>query len=195
MSMWQRALVEKRNILVPLLVGIIANIVLYVVVVFPLGHTVVKTERDERTAREQLLKARQDFNGAKATVTGKAQADAALQRFYKEVLPSDGATARRITYTRLAELAHQANVKLEHGTNNVVREKDSSLSKLTTTYLLSGDYRNIRKFIYAIETAPEFIVIENVGLQSAGEQAQQQNRGLAMSLDIATYFRTGNGGQ
>jgi hypothetical protein len=67
------------------------------------------------------------------------------------------------------------------------------LSKLTTTYTLTGEYRDVRKFIYSLETAPEFIVLENVGLQASGEQAQ--GRGLAMTLDIATYFRSGNDGQ
>ena len=190
MSMWQRALTEKRNILLPLLVGIIANIVLYVVVVFPLGHQVVSTEREERAAREQLVKARQDFSSAKATVTGKEQADAALQKFYKDVLPSDQSVARRLTFTKLAELAKQANVKLDHGTNETTREKGSSLSKLTTRYTLTGNYPDVRRFIYSLETAPEFIVLENIGLSSSADT--QAARGVAMSLEIATYFRTTN---
>jgi hypothetical protein len=101
--------------------------------------------------------------------------------------------ARRVTYTRLAELAHQANVTLEHGSNSVAPVKDSTLSKLTTTYSLSGDYRNVRKFIYSLETAPEFLILENVGLTSGGEQ--QPNRSLAVNLAIATYFRSGNDGR
>jgi hypothetical protein len=189
MSSWQRIMTEKRRIIVPLTVGIIANIVLYVVVVLPLGHQVVKTERDESAAREQLVKARQDYNSAKATVAGKQQADAALQTFYKETLPSDASVAQRLTFTRLSELAKQANVKLDHGTNDVSREKGSSLSKLTTRYTLTGNYPDVRRFIYSLETAPEFIVLENIGLSST---EQQNARGVAMTLDIATYFRTRN---
>jgi hypothetical protein len=192
MTVFQRVLAEKRGIVLPLALVALANVALYVVVVFPLGRQVVNAEAEATRQHLQLNAARFDLKAAKATVAGKSQADSALQRFYKEVLPADQGTARRITYTRLAQLAHQANVKLEHGTNAVSREKGSTLSKLTTTYTLTGDYRNVRKFIYAIETAPEFIVIENVGLTSPGEQLQ--NRGLAMTLDIATYFRTGNGG-
>jgi len=190
MSMWQRALAEKRNILLPLLVGIIVNIVLYVVVVFPLGHQVVSTEREERAAREQLVKARQHFSSAKATVSGKEQADAALQKFYKDVLPSDQSVARRLTFTKLAELAKQANVKLDHGTNETAREKGSSLSKLTTRYTLTGNYPDVRRFIYSLETAPEFIVLENIGLSSSADAPT--SRGVAMTLEIATYFRTAN---
>ena len=84
--------------------------------------------------------------------------------------------ARKLTYTRLAQLAEQANVTLEHGNNAVTHEKGSQLSKLTTTYSLSGDYRDVRRFIYSLETAPEFIVLENVGLTSAPDEGAGQAR-------------------
>ena len=189
MIIWQRALVEKRRIIVPPVIGIIAIGVLYVAVVFPLSHQVAATEREERTSRDELVKARQDYNNAKATVTGKQQADSALLKFYKDVLPADKSVAQRLTFTRLADLAKQSNVKLEHGTNEVSHEKGSSLSKLSTRYTLTGDYRDVRHFIYALETAPEFIILENIGLTSA---LDQQTRGVAMNLEIATYFRSGN---
>jgi len=189
-TVWQRVTTEKRRLLVPLAIGIIANIVLYVVVVFPLAHQITNIQNEEHAAREQLVKARQDYNDAKATVTGKQQADAALQKFYKDVLPADQGVAQRLTFTRLAELAKQANVRLEHGTNEIAREKGSSLSKLTTRYTLTGTYPDVRRFIYSLETAPEFIVLENIGLSSSSDQ--QSARAVAMTLDIATYFRTGN---
>jgi len=190
MKTWQRVMTDKRRIIVPLAIAIIANVVLFAVVVFPLGRQIVSTENEERAAREQLVKARQDYNNAKATVTGKQQADAALQKFYKEVLPTDQSVAQRLTFTRLAELAKQANVKLEHGTNEVTREKGSTLSKLTTRYTLTGNYPDVRRFIYSLETALEFIVLENIGLSSSSDQ--QSARAVAMTLNIATYFRSGN---
>lgn len=189
-----RILADKRRLIVPLILAIIANAVLYAVVVFPLGRQVAGAEDEARSQREQLNRARQDYHLARATVSGKQQADSALKRFYQDVLPANHAVARRLTYTRLAQLAKQANVQLEHGTNAVTREKASSLSKLTTTYTLAGEYRNVRRFIYSLETAPEFIVLENIGLTaSTGEE--QQTRGLSMRLDIATYFRSGDAGE
>ena len=188
-----RILTEKRHLIVPLVLAVVANALLYAVVVFPLGRQVASAQDDERLAREQLSHARQDYLSAKAMVSGKQQADAALQKFYKDVLPSSQAVARKLTYTRLSELAKEANVRLEHGSNTVAREKGSTLSKLTTTYTLSGDYRDVRRFIYSLETAPEFVVLENVGLSSTSGE-QQQNRGLSMTLDIATYFRSVDAG-
>jgi hypothetical protein len=190
----QRVMADKRSLIVPLAVAVIANAVLYAVVVFPLGRQVANGGNEARIAQEELHRARQDDQLAKATVSGKQQADAALLKFYKDVLPTDQAIARKLTYTRLAQLASEANVRLEHGNNVVKPMKNSRLSKFTTTYTLTGDYRDVRRFIYSLETAPEFIVLENIGLSSALDE-QQQARSLAMTLDIATYFRSRDGGE
>lgn len=189
MTLPRRILTEKRHLIVPLGVAIIAVILLYVLVVFPLGRQVTSAEADARAAHDALNEARLDYQSAKATVAGKQQADAALEKFYKDVLPVDESAARKLTYARLAELARDANVRLQHGNNAVKREKGSPLSELTTTYTLAGDYRDVRRFIYSLETAPEFVILDNVALASTTDQ---QNRGLAMTLEISTYFRTGD---
>ena len=188
---FSRILAEKRALVLPLILAVVANVLLYALVVFPLGRQVASAQEEARLQHEQLYRAQADHKSAKATVQGKQQADAALQKFYRDVLPANDGIARRLTYTRLAQLARQANVTLEHGNNTVKHEKGSQLSKLTTTYALSGDYRDVRRFIYSLETAPEFIVLENIGLTSASGE-QQSKRGLAMNLEIATYFRSGD---
>lgn len=189
MRLAERIITEKRRILVPLGFAILAVILLYVLVVFPLGRQVQNAEADARAAHDTLNEARTDYQSAKATVTGKQQADGALAKFYKDVLPADESAARRLTYTRLAELARDANVRLQHGNNKVQHEKGSQLSQLTTTYTLTGDYRDVRRFIYSLETAPEFVILDTVALASSKDQ---QTRGLAMTLEISTYFRTGD---
>jgi hypothetical protein len=51
---------------------------------------------------------------------------------------------------------------------------------------LSGDYEDIRGFIYDLETAADFVVIENIRL-AAGVEA---NAPLSVFLEVATYYRT-----
>jgi hypothetical protein len=50
---------------------------------------------------------------------------------------------------------------------------------------LEGNWADIRTFIHAIETAPEFIVIDNV------ELTETSNGGGALRITVAlsTYFR------
>lgn len=189
MTITERILQDKRRLIMPLVVAIVANVIAYAVVVFPLGRQVSAAEQETQNQRELLRRARQDFELARSTVAGKQQADVSLQQFYNEVLPATASAAQRVTYLRLAQLARDANVHLERGANAIVHEKNSTLSKVSTSYTLSGEYRDVRAFIYSLETAPEFVVLENVTLSSD----QQSQRGLSVQIDIATYFRSADG--
>lgn len=190
MIVMRRVLAEKRHIIYPLSLAAIACALLYALVVFPLSRQAANAEVEAQRQRELLRAARLEYASAKGLVEGKQQADASLQKFYNDVLPSDASTARGITYRRLAQLARDSNLRLERGTNERKPEKDSALEKITTTYTLSGEYPDVRNFIYALETAPEFMILQNIGL-SSGEEG---DRGLSVRLDVATYFRKSNGG-
>ncbi len=191
MSLFRRVMTEKRSLIVALAIAAGANLLLFLLLVFPLGRQVANAEQEAQQQREVLRRARQDAASAKATVQGKQQADASLRKFYQDVLPANASAARSITYRRLSQLARDSNVRLERGTNEPKREKDSNLEKITTTYILSGEYRDVRRFIYALETAPEFMVLENIALSAASDDRAS---GLSVRLDVATYYRTTNAG-
>jgi hypothetical protein len=123
-------------------------------------------------------------------VAGKAQADAELQKFYGDVLPPDMSAARRLTFLRMEQLAEQMNLRIERAASDPKPERDSQLVKFVYTASLSGEYRNIRRFIHELEKAPEFLVLENVGLS----QSDVEGRGLNVVLQIATYYRAGVNG-
>ena len=128
-----RVFSEKRRVVVPLIVAVIANVLLYVVVVFPLGRQVASAQAEANTQHDLLNRARLDQRAAKATVAGKQAADAALQKFYKDVLPTTQSAARTLTYARLAQIAQESNVRLEQGANSIEPQKGSTLSKFTTS--------------------------------------------------------------
>jgi Tfp pilus assembly protein PilO len=191
MTPLRRILADKRRLVLPLALAAAANVLLFVVLVFPLGRQVASAEVESQQQRELLRNARQDAASARATVQGKQQADVSLRKFYQDVLPANASAARGITYRRLSQLARESNLRLERGTNEPKREKDSNLEKITTTYTLSGDYRDVRRFIYALETSPEFMVLENVALTAPSDERE---RGLSVRLDVATYYRANNAG-
>ena len=57
-----------------------------------------------------------------------------------------------------------------------------------STVTLSGRYANIRRFLYAVETATEFIVVERVGVVDAATGQQSNNGSLDVTLLVATYY-------
>lgn len=188
---FRRILAEKRRMFWPLVIVLLANIAVFAIVVYPLAQKVAMGQQDADAANVALNTARRDYANARATVTGKAQADDELKRFYGDVLPPDLSAARRITYLPISQLAEEANLRVERRVSDVMPIRESNLARFTQTTVLTGQYSDIRRFIYALETRPEFVVIENVDLSQNENEA---SRGITVTLQIATYFRTGGDG-
>lgn len=181
----RRVLAEKRSLMLPIVVVLVINLALYLLVVYPLSKKVAGGQQQSEAALATLNAARRDFNAARATVAGKGEADQELQKFYSDVLPPDVSGARRITFFRIDQLAEQCGLRVERQTSDPKAQRDSNLVKFTYRASLSGEYRNIRRFVHELETAPEFLVLENLQLR----QSEVENRGLNVDVEIATYYR------
>ncbi|HEX4346471.1 MAG TPA: GspMb/PilO family protein [Vicinamibacterales bacterium] len=196
----KRVALEKRAILLPLAVALVANIVAYAFIVRPLALRSTGSAERAATAQAARRDAEREEGRARALVTGKAKADEELKSFYEKVLPADLPTARRMTFAPLEALARKTNVKfLSQSFAPEERSKDardqqtgappSDLSRLAIKVTLQGDYRNVRAFIYQLETAPEFVIIDSVNLTEA-----QAGEAESVSLELSTYFKqAGNG--
>jgi Tfp pilus assembly protein PilO len=190
MSLTQRIFEEKRGLIYPLVIALVVNVGVFVAVVYPLSLKVAASERSAQAASVTAMAARRDFESAKNTVTGKVAADAELKKFYGEVLPPDQSAARRITSLQIAQLAKKTNVNDERSTTEVSQEQNSALGKLSTEITLSGQYRDIRHFIYELESAPEFLILETVTLSQGGDSSNALN----VTVKVATYYQAGGDG-
>ncbi len=186
----RRIVAEHRRAVWLLAGGLILNAALLVVVVLPLSQKVSGGEQEAQAASTELAAARRDYNSARATVTGKAQADVELKKFYQNVLPSSFSGARRVLFPSIEQLAKKSNLRYHDSSIQPQGEPEGDLQKVTMTFNLAGEYTNIRRFIHELETAPEFRVIESVALA----QAEEGERGLNVSAHVATYYRTGGNG-
>ena len=188
MTLVTRIIGEKRALVVPLALALAANVAFAVVAVYPLRARVATAERRATTVAENLSAAEGRLAAEQAAQAGKAQADEQLRRFYNEVLPPNMAGARAIIYARLALMAEQVNLRYERRSTTPERERGSPLARLHTTLVLAGEYRNVGRFIYQLETSAEFVVIEEVLL----EQGPADTSDLVLTLGISTYYWVGN---
>lgn len=187
-SLLRRILADYRRVVVPLAVAAAANVAGYAVGLYPLGLQVRTLEGRAATAASDVTAAERALRQAQETVEGKGRADTELRRFYGEILPADQREARRITYLQLAEMAQRANLTFSRRTFAPGQDRDSTLARLDMTMSIGGAYRDMRRFIHAVETAPDFIVINQVAL------AQQERGGtLTLGLQLTTYFRADDG--
>jgi Tfp pilus assembly protein PilO len=189
MTDMRRIVRDKRAVVWPIAAGLVLNILLFAIVVYPLSQKVAGGQASADAAAQELRLARQDHASARATVTGKGQADTELQKFYRDVLPPDLPGARRIMYLRVDQLARQSNLRPLGSDFDQTQERDSTLQKVTMTVRLAGEYTNIRRFIHQLETTPDFLVLERVDLVQGEEQ-----RGVNLTAQISTYYRTGGDG-
>jgi type II secretion system (T2SS) protein M len=187
-SLWKRILVEKRVLVIPLAIAILANIGVYALVVYPLAVKSATAADRAAAAAAAMAAAEADYNAARALVTGKSRAEQELSTFYDEVLPADFSAARRLTYAALPRLARKSNVKYEqsrYDPDSMIK-KDSRLGALRIHVVLQGEYESFRQFLYELESAPEFVIVDQVVITQS-----DANRPLGFTLELSTYYRLG----
>jgi len=183
-ALFQRVVREHRRIVLPLAIALGVNVIVYGAVVYPLSQRVANIEQRDRTAEEQLLAAQRDHAQATGTLTGKDRAAAELATFYKDVLPSNLAGARRLTHLRLAQLARESNLKFLNATFEPLEPRGRTLTQLKIQMALAGSYSDMRAFIHELESSPEFVVIDNIELGQGADGGP-----LGVTLHLSTYYR------
>ena len=163
---------EKRALVVPLARRARSPTSLaYVLVVVPAAASSRPAPPIAPRRPRRALQAAERGTGAAraALVAGKARADAGARAFYEKVLPADLSAARRLTYARAAGAgAARPTSRYETRRTEVEQpERTQRLGRLKIHMVLQGDYESIRQFIYALESAPEFVIIDDVTLAQA----------------------------
>jgi Tfp pilus assembly protein PilO len=179
-----RVVADHRRVLMPLAALLAINIGVLVLLVLPLRRTVASGGARAQASTLALVEARAELAAAEATRDGQAQAIRDLDKFYLEVLPADLSAAQRLTHSKLSLLARSHDVVFRQSSTTPMELKGSSLGQLTVNYSLSGDWEDVQRFIHAVETLPDFVVISNLGLTDGGEDST-----LQLSLTVATYYR------
>ena len=191
MTLVRRIVKEKRGLIIPLVIALLANIAVYALVVYPLGVKSATAADRAAAAKDARQMAERDMAAADALVTGKAKADQELDTFYKKVLPANLDEARRMTFARLPALAKKANMRFNERKTEVDQQADrgSQFARLKTRMVLEGGYENVRQFLYELETTPEFIIVDDVSLGQPDAE-----KPVTLTLEVSTYFRQGRNG-
>jgi hypothetical protein len=193
MTLGRRVIQEHRRYLWPLMAALLINLAVYAFVVYPLGVKSATAVDRAAAAAGVRVAAERDMAAAAALVKGKTTAEQELATFYQKVLPASLDAARRLTYAKLPALARKANVKFEERRSDIDqlqrRQKNTRLGRLQTRIVLEGDYESLRQLLYELETTPEFLIVDDVGVTQL-----EANKALTLTLDVSTYYRVGANG-
>ena len=182
----RRVFAENRKPIIWLGAGLAINVLIYAFGIYPLAQRVDNVAERNETAERALADAHRENEQASGALTGKDQAVTKLAKFYTEVLPRDLASARQLTHLRLAQLARTHNLRYGRAQSEPFVSKDSKLTQLKVEMSLGGSYAGVRAFLHSLETAPQFVVIDNVVL---AESTDSDDR-VELTLTLSTYFRS-----
>jgi hypothetical protein len=185
-TLFQRILAEKRSLILPLGLAIVANIGVYAFAVYPLGVRSASAAERARAAAESLKAAQKDYDAAHDLIAGKSRADQELATFYDEVVPADESAARRMTYVPVVAIAAKNNVKFlsRNARPDLKDVKKTGLARLQTRIVFQCDYASFRNFMYELESAPEFMIVDEVTLSQS-----ESGKPLALTIEMSTYYR------
>ena len=186
----RRVLAEKRMAVAAAGIVVLADLLLYGLAVRPAWTRVAQARERAAQAIEDQAAREADLHAARARLAGIARAGERLRKFHAEVLPHDLAQARALTYPQLAALAARQGLRLERRTSDHDGDQDAQLGRLRTTLRLAGSYAAIRRFIEAIETAPDFLVIDEIALS---RRETEPGGALVVTLGVSTYFPLAGG--
>jgi hypothetical protein len=185
-----RIIADRRLLVSVLALLAIVNVIGLALVLGPIRSRVQTLTLRATTASLSVTTATRELNEARQTTAGSVQAVTDLQRFYTEVLPADQPTARQVTLVRLAQLMREADLTYDHRSFSQEKpEKDAVLTRATLKMSVYGTYRNLRQFLYKLETGPDFIVVREVGVA----QADDPQEPLEAALVLSTYFKANDG--
>jgi hypothetical protein len=185
-SLVRRVFKERRALVLPAVVFLLANVGVLALGVFPLERSVAGLKEGEVEALASRGQALKVEGAAKAAQQSRDRAEAELRKFYGQILPTDVQSASQLTYSWLDRVARESGVEYARGTGKEDEIRESRLRRWTSRAKLVGDYANVRKFLYAVETAEEFVIIEEVGLTQF--EATRGGDLLELELSLATYF-------
>jgi Tfp pilus assembly protein PilO len=126
-----------------------------------------------------------ELKAATAARDGRDTASRELAVFYREVLPGDVGAARRLMQLRVAQLARSHQITFTRSMVTPEKIKDSTLARLQASIELVGRYDDVRDFLYELETAEDFVVVDSIVL-SEGEDTSAP---LDFTLVVSTYYR------
>ena len=185
MTPFRRVLAEKRTAFAAAGILLLADLLLYVLAVQPARAGVGQAAARAAQAAGDAAARGADVDAARALLSGTRLAGEQLTRFREDVLPRDLAQARDLTYPHLAVLAARFGLDLERRTSELDQDADARFRRLEATLRLAGRYGDIRRFIEAVETGPEFLIIDAIALSRRDTEGGD---GLVVTMGVATYF-------
>lgn len=185
-----RILADRRLLVLTLVVIGVANVIGLGLVIGPMRSRVQGLTQRATAASLAATTAARDLVAARETSQGSVTAVEDLKRFYAEILPESQPAARQVTFVRLAQLARESNLTYDRRSfDQSAPDRDGTLTRATLSMSVFGSYRDLRQFLYALESGEDFVVIRDLRVM----QSDDPGKPLEAALTLSTYYKASDG--
>jgi len=184
-SLVRRVLREHRAWIWPLAILLGLNVLALLLGILPMSRAVASAETRATSAAADAAAAASELAAATAARDGRDTATRELATFHADVLPDGVGEARRLLQLKVAQLARAHDVTFARSVASPESIRGSDLARLQASIELVGRYRDVREFLYELETSKDFVIVDSIML-SEGEDASAP---LNLTIVLSTYFK------
>lgn len=161
---------------------LLINIFIYLILLLPARNQVLEKEdvrqRTRKDINQKILNIGQKLNQKvlyKKTMDDLSQFKALLldQHEFSKIVDYLSVTAKKQKISIPSISYHQEKVEKE------------GLKKVSISFTVEGRYKDIKRFIYNLEDAKDFLILEDLGLARSGSGSDP----IKLQIRIATYLR------
>lgn len=172
-----------RLLLISLGVLFLLNILLFAFLYFVVAPKLSQTERELALLQQQSRR-----SDVVAPQQAYEQGIKDYERF-RTLLPSLRNFSDLIG--DLYSLAEQCNLEISQIGYTQKELPDSGLLEYALKFSLIGTYDELKRFVYGLEESKRLVVIDQMTLNAA--QGEEDDNLVSLSLSLTTYFATGEG--
>jgi Tfp pilus assembly protein PilO len=172
----QKILQRYRQLKYPAILAVLliaANFVIYYGYLLPNQQRIIDQEQAWRNSRDQFGRTLEQQN-----------AQDNLEEFRKLLLTKNEFAKRVVN--QLSETAKRLNLNLPAVSYKPETREEEKLTKMNFSFEVSGGYTAIRRFIHAIETSSDFLIIEDLILAAQGSKDKQS---VDLKVRLVTYLK------
>lgn len=179
----------RLNRRIPVLIGglILLNIAAYSIMSYVVLPRINALERRYIDRQAQVREAR---------LTGQSSASAGspreiYRRGEEDLEKFRGAIPSRTEFTALIgeiySLAEKAGLSIDRIGYDPKEVEGRGLLRYALNFSVSGDYGQIKRFVYSLEQSDRLIAIEEISLSGGGKSAEGE---VNLRVRLSTYFKT-----
>jgi Tfp pilus assembly protein PilO len=184
---WRRFRVDPRRdalkILLVLGALLLVDAVFHFAVLRPQSSTVARLEEEKATFDESYRRSRKRAETVRESYERAVQRQEEIEYFYGTMMSTKRERLVK-AQDEILQIGKSFNTIPDPLNLDPKELEDQGVEMLTISFPLEGGYESLRRFVNALETSENLLIIDQINLT----ENRAGGRGIRLAIDVTTYF-------